>query len=123
LVVVMVSKLRWNAERLMMLKRLHAQGLSDQEMAARLDSTRAVIASRRAHQLGLRINSAPRFYEKPPSRVAAKRVNEQPWDPPPGMTKLRCQRCEFWFSAPRAQQRHCPDCKVELTAVQRREAC
>jgi rubrerythrin len=35
--------------------------------------------------------------------------NEEPWEPPSGMTKRRCTMCEFWFSAAPGKTR-CPDC-------------
>jgi IS30 family transposase len=44
-------------------------------------------------------------------------VNEQPWEPLPGMVKRRCERCHYWFATPeRAQCARCTDCRgVEET--------
>ena len=43
---------------------------------------------------------------------AARRINEQPWEPLPGMVKRRCERCDFLFATPReAAQATCPDCR------------
>ena len=31
----------------------------------------------------------------------ARRINAQPWEPPPGMVKRQCQHCRYFFAAPR----------------------
>jgi hypothetical protein len=40
----------------------------------------------------------------------ARQVNAQPWEPLPGMLKLRCSRCSYWFAAWSADTERCPDC-------------
>jgi hypothetical protein len=44
----------------------------------------------------------------------AHAVNEEPWDAPPGMSKLRCEDCRYWFAAPDAGVKRCPDCALAL---------
>jgi hypothetical protein len=45
------------------------------------------------------------------TEVAARAVNAQPWSPPPGMAKLRCTRCYYFFAAPgMTLSPTCPDC-------------
>ena len=41
----------------------------------------------------------------------ARRLNAEPWEPLPGMTKRRCEVCDYWFATPRtAPKAKCPDC-------------
>ena len=35
-------------------------------------------------------------------------VNAEPWEPLPGMVKLRCEDCRYWFASHGAAV--CPDC-------------
>jgi hypothetical protein len=49
----------------------------------------------------------------------ARAVNAEPWEPLPGMVKLRCQVCGYWFAAPAADTENCPDCAIRLV----RRAC
>jgi hypothetical protein len=30
----------------------------------------------------------------------ARSINEMPWEPLPGMNKLRCEECLYWFATP-----------------------
>jgi hypothetical protein len=39
----------------------------------------------------------------------ARAINAEPWEPLPGMIKLRCQECRFCFAA-RRRTALCPDC-------------
>jgi hypothetical protein len=39
----------------------------------------------------------------------AREINAEPWDPPPGMDKLRCERCRYYFATADAVG-ICPDC-------------
>jgi hypothetical protein len=48
----------------------------------------------------------------------ARAVNAEPWEPMPGMVKLRCSACSYWFAAPAADTERCPDCVIR---EQRRE--
>ena len=48
----------------------------------------------------------------------ARQINATPWKPMPGMVKLRCQVCSYWFAAP-ADAENCPDCAIRLV----RRAC
>ncbi len=45
----------------------------------------------------------------------ARAVNAEPWEPPPGMVKLRCPRCFYFFAAPVTADANaiCPDCLAE----------
>jgi hypothetical protein len=46
--------------------------------------------------------------------AAARAINAEPWEPPPGMTKRQCQRCRYFFAAPIADKGAlCPDCAAE----------
>jgi rubrerythrin len=42
--------------------------------------------------------------------AAARVVNAQPWEPLPGMLKLRCIDCHFWFAARDPAIERCPNC-------------
>jgi hypothetical protein len=48
------------------------------------------------------------------SRITARAINEQPWDALPGMSKLRCEDCRYWFAAPDPGVPRCPDCAIAL---------
>jgi hypothetical protein len=38
-------------------------------------------------------------------------INAEPWEPPPGMVKRQCQRCDYLFATPEAvPMAFCPDC-------------
>ena len=48
--------------------------------------------------------------------AAARAINAQPWQPPPGMAKLRRTRCDYFFAAPGMALRPlCPDCVALAT--------
>jgi hypothetical protein len=49
-----------------------------------------------------------------PDELTARAINAQPWQPPPGMVKLRCQACHYWFSARDPETSHCPECLAIL---------
>jgi hypothetical protein len=52
--------------------------------------------------------------------AAARAVNAEPWDPPPGMVKRRCSACSYWFAAlADAESWTCPDCMIRLGWEQR----
>lgn len=54
-------------------------------------------------------------------RNSARAVNEEPWQPLPGMVKRRCDECFFLFATPEAAQKgQCPDC-LERGARERKE--
>ena len=53
------------------------------------------------------------------SPAAARAINNELWDPPPGMVKIRCAGCRFWFAAPSVSTGTCPDC-AEVSAPSRR---
>ena len=43
----------------------------------------------------------------------ARRINAEPWEPLPGMTKKRCSQCRYWFAvkAELAERTAtCPNC-------------
>jgi rubrerythrin len=45
----------------------------------------------------------------------ARAINAEPWQPLPGMVKLRCQHCAYWFATHDAdEQPYCPDCRIRL---------
>lgn len=41
-------------------------------------------------------------------------VNEQPWQPLPGMEKVRCRECGLWYARPMEARgiEWCPDCQL-----------
>lgn len=42
-------------------------------------------------------------------------VNEQAWEPMPGMVKLRCEMCELWYARPADELgERCPDCALSF---------
>ena len=53
--------------------------------------------------------------------AVARQVNAAPWKPLPGMVKLRCQVCSYWFAAPAVGVETCPDCAIRLR--KRRPVC
>ena len=43
--------------------------------------------------------------------LAARAVNAEPWEPPPGMVKRQCPACRYFFAvAPDSVEPRCPDC-------------
>ena len=54
-----------------------------------------------------RRRAKPSLAEK---EASARAINAQPWLPPPGMIKLKCHRCDYYFAAPRLAMAICPDC-------------
>jgi len=44
------------------------------------------------------------------AEAVARRVNAQPWEPLPGMVKLRCPDCHYWFAAADLRTPRCQDC-------------
>jgi hypothetical protein len=105
----------WPAERTAALRKLLRQGLNDREIAERLGVTsRAVNGKRqRLGLMGLTPGRPRREVDK-----KARAENEAPWKPPPGMLKLRCQRCSFWFVASEKPVLLCADCAI-VTRYQR----
>jgi hypothetical protein len=98
----------WPAERTAALQRLVRQGLNDREIAERLGvSWRAVNGKRQRLLLPVGRTASRRAVDK-----QARAENETPWEPPPGMLKLRCERCGFWFAAPEKPALLCPDCFI-----------
>jgi hypothetical protein len=53
----------------------------------------------------------------------AHAANEQPWEPLPGFTKLRCTDCRFLFAAPDPGVKLCPDCELARLKAQREAVC
>ena len=53
---------------------------------------------------------------------AARAVNAEPWEPLPGMVKLQCEECRYFFAAADEQLRYCPDCTMRVRDKERREA-
>ena len=47
--------------------------------------------------------------------ASARAVNAQPWEPMPGMVKLRCVECLYWFAARDPATAQCPDCAARLS--------
>jgi hypothetical protein len=50
--------------------------------------------------------------------AAARAINAEPWEPPPGMVKLRCADCHYWFAARDVSAERCADC---CAILQRRQ--
>ena len=43
--------------------------------------------------------------------AAARAVNAEAWEPPPGMVRRQCPHCRYFFaSPPDAEELRCPDC-------------
>lgn len=50
-----------------------------------------------------------------PQETAAREANAEAWEPLPGMVKLRCPQCRYWFAvavevAEAEEAPLCPDC-------------
>lgn len=56
----------------------------------------------------------------PPEEARAREINEQPWDPLPGMHKRRCEECQYWFASSGAAR--CPDCTGKGQRLRRPDA-
>jgi hypothetical protein len=52
----------------------------------------------------------------------ARAINARPWEPLPGMVKLRCSECHYWFAAGDPATEHCPDCALRLAHKPTRNA-
>jgi hypothetical protein len=44
------------------------------------------------------------------NETTARTVNAEPWEPLPGMVKLRCTTCHYFFAASTPDVESCPDC-------------
>jgi predicted Zn-ribbon and HTH transcriptional regulator len=56
--------------------------------------------------------------DEPLDDASARAINAQEWEPPSGMVKRQCPRCQYWFAAPPSNNdERCPDC---ASAGQRR---
>jgi hypothetical protein len=42
--------------------------------------------------------------------AAARAINAEPWEPLPGMVKLRCTDCHYWFASRDVAAERCADC-------------
>ena len=43
----------------------------------------------------------------------ARKLNAEPWEPPPGMVKKQCSWCRYYFAVPVDEAEvtsRCPDC-------------
>ena len=51
------------------------------------------------------------------AEAASRAVNAEPWEPMPGMVKLQCPYCRYFFAAPITAEAGllCPDCLAEDT--------
>jgi hypothetical protein len=45
------------------------------------------------------------------AEAAARAVNAEPWEPPPGMIKRQCPECRYFFAAA-TETGLCPDCAM-----------
>jgi hypothetical protein len=103
----------WSDELVERLRQLHAQGMCDRDLARELGESHYRVIRKR-YLLGLPPNPAtllPSVGTDRVSHVQAVAENEQPWEPLPGMLKLRCLVCNFWFASPSKTIRMCPDCR------------
>ena len=49
--------------------------------------------------------------DEPLDDASARAINAQEWEPPSGMVKRQCPRCQYWFAAPPSNNdERCPDC-------------
>jgi rubrerythrin len=44
------------------------------------------------------------------AETLARQVNDEPWDPPPGMVKVVCSECEYLFASD-LRTPLCPECR------------
>ena len=108
-----MEKTPWTDDETALLRRLHAEGLHDRALAERLGLPKDRVVKKR-YTLGLACNPAPRPPSagyRLPTRFDARAENERPWEPLPGMLKLRCLRCNYWFASPSEHVRTCPECR------------
>lgn len=41
-------------------------------------------------------------------------INAELWEPLPGMVKLRCDACRYFFASYDPLAEHCPDCAIRM---------
>jgi hypothetical protein len=68
----------------------------------------ALVPARGRHVTPQAMNNRRGWEDEASSRA----VNAQPWEPPPGMVKLQCSDCHYWFAAPHHDVERCPDCEI-----------
>jgi hypothetical protein len=56
-------------------------------------------AAQEAGSAGARQAGAIPLADNPEADAEALAINAQPWEPLPGMVKLRCIKCHYWFAA------------------------
>ena len=104
----------WADDLVARLRELHAQGMSDRELAGAL-GVENYRTTRKRYLLGLKPNPPKlppsKGYGGRKSTEVAHAENDQPWEPLPGMLKLRCLKCHYWFASPGREIRTCPDCR------------
>ena len=44
--------------------------------------------------------------------ATSRAINAEPWQPLPGMVKLHCSDCRYWFAAPHHDLERWPDCEI-----------
>jgi hypothetical protein len=55
------------------------------------------------------------------NEATTRAINEQPWEPMPGMVKRQCPDCRYWFAAPASSQElRSQDCVDKLPRGHRR---
>jgi hypothetical protein len=52
------------------------------------------------------------------AEAAARAINAEPWEPPPGMVKRQCPKCRYWFAAA-TETGLCPDCAMPRRETER----
>jgi hypothetical protein len=68
----------------------------------------ALVPARGRHVTPQAMNNRRGWEDEASSRA----VNAQPWEPPPGVVKLQCSDCHYWFAAPHHDVERCPDCEI-----------
>lgn len=64
----------------------------------------------------------PKKPGKNASTDSARAINASDWEPPPGMHKVQCWECHFWFAAPNQRTKVCPDCVSLMERIARKAA-
>jgi hypothetical protein len=57
------------------------------------------------------------------AEAEARAINAQPWEPPPGMTKVQCIACRYLFAVPVAMAETEPACCPDCAAPPRPPRC
>jgi len=88
----------WSAGDILVMRQMVKDGCDDEQISKQLKRSTQAVQKKRLKILM--------------TRYPAREINDQPWEPLPGMAKRRCEQCCFWFATPQDKQSaFCPECR------------